>query len=434
MDKKVEKSLSRVRERIAAMESMLEQFARNPTDMTYLYTPVIRNVIRQEKRTIECVESGEPFLASEFTTPVELMTAMDIHWYFHIERVFTTVGIADSHIIEDLDAVQKLPLPSDICPVARLTFYYLHIGVLPHPTAYISMIHPCDPISSMHSAYTRHPEWRDVPMFAPDPPYNLDDDSLDYYADELKRTVDFITKHTGKILDMNRLRDAVEETNKGYIFWHEYNYLRRSIPTPHGSALPKACVNMLLTEGAGNPEHGQVLWFKDVVDDAEMRVRENRPEVPNQKIRVLWFDFLPVYVDELIPWLEKEWGAAIVMEMTSYCPFKLIDTSTEESIFRGLAERALQHPVMVRQSHSTVDTTLDDLTRIVKDFKMDCVIFPGHMGHKDQNAYASLLREACRRLDVPFLNIGMNNFDSRYTSVEEIRNRISQFFTTMGLG
>jgi len=433
MDRKTEKSLSRVRDRIAAMEFMLEHFEQNPTDMTHLYKPVLKNIIRQESKTIECIETDEPFLASEFTTPVEIMTAMDIHWYFHLERVFTTGGIADPYIIEDLDAVEALPLPSDICPVAKLTFYYLHIGVLPRPTAYISMVHPCDPISSMHSAYMHHPEWRDVPMFVPDPPYNLDDRSLQYYADELKRTVEFITRHTGKTLDLSRLKEAVEETNKGYLLWHEYNYLRRSIPTPHGSGLPRACVSMLLTEGAGNPEHGQLLWFKDVVDDAETRVRESRPEVPNQKIRVLWFDFLPVYVDELIPWLEEEWGAVIVMEMISYCPFKLIDTSTEETIFFGLAERALQHPVMVRQSHSTVDTTLDDLTRIVKDFKMDCVIFPGHMGHKDQNAYASLLKESCQELGVPFLNIGMNNFDVRYTSVDEIKDRISQFFTSMGL-
>ena len=257
---------------------------------------------------------------------------------------------------------------------------------------------------------------------------------LIYYADELKRVVDFITKHTGRALDMVRLKKAIEETNKGYLLFQEYNDLRRSIPTPHGSNLPRTCYPMLMTEGAGKPENGQISWFEDMVEDAEARVREKRPEMPNQKIRVLWFDFLPVYVDKLIPWMEQEWGAVIVMEMAAYCPFKLIDTSTEDTIFRGFAERSLQHPVMVRQSHSTVDTTLDDVTRIVKDYKMDCVIFPGHMGHKDQHAYASLLREVCQGLSVPFLNIGINNFDSRYTPVEEIKDRISQFFDVMGLG
>jgi benzoyl-CoA reductase/2-hydroxyglutaryl-CoA dehydratase subunit BcrC/BadD/HgdB len=270
-------------------------------------------------------------------------------------------------------------------------------------------------------------------MFAPDAPYNLDDHSLDYYADELKRAVDFITKHTGRTLNMDRLKEVIGETNKGYLLWKEYNDIRRAIPTPHGSTLPRTCYGMLLTEGAGNPEHAHVSWFEDMVKDAEKRVQEKRPEVLNQKIRILWFDFLPVYVDELIPWMQEEWGAVIVMEMAAYCPFKLIDTSTEDSIFHGFAERSLQHPVMVRQSHSTVDTTLEDITRIVKDYKMDCVIFPGHMGHKDQHAYASLLREVCRDLGVPFLNIGINNFDKRYTTVDEIKDKISQFFIGMGL-
>jgi benzoyl-CoA reductase/2-hydroxyglutaryl-CoA dehydratase subunit BcrC/BadD/HgdB len=402
-------------------------------DTSHLYVPVIKNILRQERRTIECVETGEPFLATQFTTPVEIMTAMDLHWYFHIERAMTP-GITDTQILDDLDGAETMGLPSDICPVGRLTLYYLHIGVFPRPTAYIAEIHPCDAVSSMHSAYLQHPEWRDVPMFAPDAPYHLDEHSLGYYADELRRAADFITTHTGKTLDMNRLKQAIEETNKGVLLFQEYSELRRSVPTPHGSTLPRTCYGMLLTEGAGNPENGQTRWFEEMVEDAEMRVRENKPEIPNQKIRVLWFDFLPVYVNELIPWMEQEWGAVIVMEMAAYCPFELIDTSTEDSMFRGLAERSLQHPVMVRQSHSTVDTTLEDVTRIVKDYKMDCVIFPGHMGHKDQHAYANLLSEVCRDLEVPFLNIGINNFDKRYTTVYEIKEKISRFFVGMGLG
>jgi benzoyl-CoA reductase subunit B len=70
----------------------------------------------------------------------------------------------------------------------------------------------------------------------------------------------------------------------------------------------------------------------------------------------------------------------------------------------------------------------------VKDYAIDCVIFPGHMGHKDMAASASIMREVCRDLGVPFLHIGMDMCDKRYTTVEEIKGKMSHFFTAMGLG
>jgi hypothetical protein len=44
------------------------------------------------------------------------------------------------------------------------------------------------------------------------------------------------------------------------------------------------------------------------------------------------------------------------------------------------------------------------------------------------------MSEKCRELGVPFLNIGMEQFDKRYMSPDEVKERISQFFTAMGLG
>ena len=124
----------------------------------------------------------------------------------------------------------------------------------------------------------------------------------------------------------------------------------------------------------------------------------------------------------------------IAMDMVSYCPHELVDTSTEDAMFRGLAKRALQHGPMIHQARGLVDNVIADIRRIVRDYKIDCVIFPGHMGHKDMAATASIARETCRELGVPFLYIGMDICDKRYTSVDQIKDKISQFFTAMGLG
>ena len=123
-----------------------------------------------------------------------------------------------------------------------------------------------------------------------------------------------------------------------------------------------------------------------------------------------------------------------MLTMFSFTPYTLIDTSTEKTIFQGLAKRNLVDPPMVRQARGFVDNFLNDLERIVKDYKIDCVIHPGHMGHKDGSASISLYREKCRELDVPFVSLGVDQFDKRYTTIDEMKAKISQFFNAMGLG
>jgi benzoyl-CoA reductase subunit B len=334
--------------------------------------------------------------------------------------------------VEDLEATDRLPIPSDCCTFMRLALYYQVAGLLPIPTAYLALTEPCDSTAGLHAAFMHHQDWRDVPVFAPDPPYHNDDRAIDYYAGEMKRMVDFVSQITGKALDIDRLREVVEETNKGYALWMEYNDVRRSTPTPHGHILPMSCFYQINTAGAGDPE--KTKWYQAMVEDAEMRVRENRPEIPDQKIRLFWYDIQPFCFNELTAWLQQEWGGVIAMDMVSYCPYQLIDTSSEESMFRGLAQRAFQDGPMVHQARGVADNVVHDITTIVKDYSIDCVIFPGHMGHKDMAASTSLMRQVCTDLGVPFQYIGMDQADDRYRSVDEIKDVLNRFLSTMGWG
>ena len=433
MDEKKERSISRIREELETYDSIVPLLELEPGEMGHLQLPILKNITEQHKKTIECVEKGLPFVASQYTNPVEILTAMDVHWYFHIQQLFAGSGTGGGpHIVDDLEEADKLSIPKDCCTLIRLGHYLQVAGLYPLPTAYLALTVPCDSIAGWHAAFVHHPDWRNIPAFAPDAPYHNDARSIDYYAKQMREMVEFITEHTGKTLDIDRLREVVEETNKCYTLWMEYNEIRRSKPTPHSYILPMSCFFQVNTSGSG--EVGKRKWYEDMIADAEMRVRENKPEVPDQKIRVFWYDIQPFYFGEIASWLEQEWGAVIAMDMVSYCPYDLIDTSTEDTMFQGLAKRAFQDGPMVHQARGLADNVINDINRIVKDYKIDCVIFPGHMGHKDMAASSSLMREVCRELGVPFLYIGLDVADYRYTTVDEIKDKISQFFTAMGLG
>ena len=431
MDVKTERTLERTRENIAIYQSLADLLKQAPGDMNNLYLATMQNMIRQSQGTIDCVENGKPFAASAFSNPAEIFTAMDLHWYFLFMQAFAG-GIPNPHMLEDLEALNKIPASLDVCTLLRLSLHYLDSGLLPKPTIYLGITEPCDGIVGVHEALRTHPLWRDVPWWAPDTIYWGDERAFKYFADELKEMVRFITEHTGKKLDIDRLREVVKESNKQYALWQEYSQLKRAVPTPHSYLMGLQCFYQTNFQGGGLSDNTP--WFEALVADAEKRVKENNPEVPNQKIRLLWFDIPPVWFEELFTWLEQEMGTVIVIDMVSYCPYTLIDTSSEDTMFRDFAKRVLMDPPMVRQARGYANNFLSDIDRIVTDYKIDCVIWPGHVGHKDGSASISLMRHKCRELGVPFLHIGMDLFDKRYMTPDEVKIKIAQFFNAMGLG
>jgi benzoyl-CoA reductase/2-hydroxyglutaryl-CoA dehydratase subunit BcrC/BadD/HgdB len=425
------RQLQRTIEDIQRYEAILKLLQDNPDEMSHLHIPLVQDRLQHARQTLECVEQGKPFIATWYSNAPEICTAMDLHWYCQVAGAFVA-AVESPHAAEDLEGIDHLSVPADCCTLLRLGLYYVDAGILPIPTAVVALVEPCDGVSSLHEVIRTHRDWRDVPMFAPDPPYSRDEESIDYFASELREMVVFLEEHTGQKLEMERLVEVVEESNRQYELWLEYSELRRATPCPHGLTLAVGPFAVAQNSLCGMPRG--TAWLRDLVADAERRIRENKPEVAHQKIRLLWYDIHPVWFAELTPWLEEEWGANVIQSMLTNCPYTLIDTSSEDAIWKGLAKRNLLDTPMIRQAQGTVESFIYDIERIVKDFSIDCVVWPGHMGHKDSAASVSLMRDACRDLGVPFLHLGVDQFDRRYTPVDEVKNRVSQFFTTMGLG
>lgn len=409
---------------------MVEAFTKTASEKNLHYVPT-KAFVDHHNEILRRYISGEPHITSYFCCAPEIYTAMDLPWNTFLTPAFTGALMPAYH--DEIDASGKMFRGMDLCTIIRLAAYIVEEDLVPPPSAVVAMIHPCDGINVVHQTMAKNEKWSKIPVFGADPPYWADKRSIDYYADEMKRMVEFLQKHTGISLNMNRLRETIKESNKQIKLWQEYNELRRAVPCPHGGAFGLEVFGEALTVHCGMPIGTN--WLKDVVEDAEALVKQKKGPVPKEKIRLFWFDVLSLGLTMgLFPWLEQEWGAVVAMEMFGYSPYTQIDTSTEDAIFKGIARRALHEVPMIRQARGVADYFLEDIENIVKNWKIDCVIYPGYMGHKDGSGSAGLMREKCRELGVPFLYIGMDLFDDRYRTLDELKDIISKFFTSMGLG
>ena len=431
-----EKSLARYKQERDWFALLREGTKMLPGEEGRLQEKLLTILLDSKETVVDCVENDKPFIAGYFCNAPELFHAMNLPWYMLMETPF--LAASAPYLLSDVEGAENMGIGTDLCTAIRLPIYYIESGLMPVPTAVLGLLYPCDGAPMLHQVLEHNKAWKDVPIYSCDPPYTSDERAVEYFADELRRMADFLQKHTGKTLDMKKLALVCEESNRSYTLWQDYNELRRNVPCPHGWEIGGAqafAISQCFV--AGDPRCTD--WFRQLYKCGELKIREGKgasaTEGWKEKIRLFWFDIMPYgWIFELMPWLEEEWGAVIVMDMFSNFPYTLIDTSSEKTIFHGLAKRNLLDAPMIRQARGTAENFSNDIRRIVKDYKIDCVIWPGHMGHKDGAATTGIMRETCRELAVPFLHIGLDLFDRRYTNPEEVRNKVSEYFRGMGLG
>lgn len=393
--------------------------------MSLARTSRVKNAIQEKKPTAAMGGNCIP----------EILVAMEIEPFQFLEFPFQDAilygGMEGLRDMVDKSAEMFGP---NMCSFVRLACYAVEAGLAPFPTVVIGMSSICDSGSAAHQLVSNHPDWQKIPSYSIESPGRRDEKSYEYIAVQLKELVAFLEKNTGRKLDLDRLKKVCEVSNEQLHLWWEYNELRRAIPCPSDWKFASMVNQMARYWGIGLPE--STTWLKKAVSIIEERVRAGKGlEGVKEKIRIFWFDFPPIiWGDRLFRQLAEEYGAVIVMDLYSdNPPHTMIDTSDEKAMWMGLAKRATYDFGMPRIALGSADLYRQDTIRVVKDFSMDAVIWPGHKGHKDAGALVNIVAEQCRELGVKFLNLGCDLLDDRVVSVGEMKKKIIDFFQATGL-
>jgi hypothetical protein len=128
--------------------------------------------------------------------------------------------------------------------------------------------------------------------------------------------------------------------------------------------------------------------------------------------------------------MEEEYGTVVVMEMLTYNRHPFIDTSSEESMMFDLVDIIAKAP-MARHTRGPVENFLGDLFRVYEDFQADMVIMGAHQLCKNTRAVLRILRESCRRDEIPLLIIDHDICDARVVPPEGIKSQVSDFMDTV---
>jgi benzoyl-CoA reductase/2-hydroxyglutaryl-CoA dehydratase subunit BcrC/BadD/HgdB len=374
----------------------------------------------------KAVEGAQPFVWLNISLPTEPFLAMDLP-YLHIgDYMFSAIGAGRIEAItEALDLAESIGSPSTACAFYKIPIGAIAAGQYPTPSVMIAGSHPCQ---QAIAGWEVMGELVKAPIFYFEPPTRNDEATVDYLAEELQRMIGYLEKHTGKKMEVDRLREVVEESNQAQELSLEVSEMRKAVPCPLKSSF------LNLTSGGrwhmGMPE--TTALFREMHFEAVARIKRGDRAVPQEKFRVLWYDlgvlFTPIY-----DWLEKEWGAVVAMDLTSYNPEIFVDASSYESMLKGLGRRFLNYEAMQRVNHGLAVRFIDEFVRVYSDYKCNLAVYSGHYADKGRPVLLSILKEVCRERGIPLLALPFDSFDPRVVSEKHIQDKISQFFSTIEL-
>ncbi len=323
-----------------------------------------------------------------------------------------------------VDATENAGYPADMCSFIKTSLGLVLRNELPRPRLILTTNSPCD---SAMSAYIPIEAILKVPVFRMDHPFETTERSITYYTQYLWKMIRFLEHHTGSRMDFDRLRELCEERNRASSYILEFRELMRARPAPVGGGV--LTLSILGHEVLpGTPL--TTAFAKFFRDKAKERVMNGRGAVDEERIRIILWN-PPFLIDiGLFDWMERTFGAVVVMDMLCYRSYSYIDTSTPETMLEGLAHDMMLGP-MARHTRGTARHYYEDLIRLVDEYNADMVLMAAHQGCKNTLSIMGIVREMLRKKGIPFLPIHYDLVDPRITSPEAIRKQIEEFMETV---
>jgi hypothetical protein len=321
-----------------------------------------------------------------------------------------------------IDEAENAGINPDACSFVKMAMGMIIKGHMPKGLAIVGSNMPCD---AGLASYTFTEQTYGVPIYRIDAPahfYNERAEKL--FVEDLKGMIAFLEKHTPGRMDWGRLKEICEGRNRMMELELELWDMIRAKPTPlAGEAVWLSHLWFFYVF----PGHKiSIRIFERLVELARKNLSLKVPAVENEKYRaVLWNPPFPHFVD-IMNLMERTYGLTLIMDSMTYNRHTLIDTSTPESMLKGVAQVMMQGP-MVRHTRGPAENYLDDIFRIYSQFDLDMVWVANHVSCKSAGAMNGILREKCREMNIPLLILDYDLLDPRIVSHEGMIRQVDHF-------
>jgi benzoyl-CoA reductase/2-hydroxyglutaryl-CoA dehydratase subunit BcrC/BadD/HgdB len=355
------------------------------------------------------------------TAPFDLLNTMGVTSCFveFIGAMLASTGIA-ADFLEETD---HIGYSSDACSYHRAVTGAVVRGFMPNPEFLIATTNPCSGglavLENMAQRFGKK-------LFVLHIPQDESGGNVRYLANQIRDMAAFITHATGTPLNPDRLKIAIDHTNKARDIMMDVYALARTVPSPVTSRdLGNFGIVMALFLGT----EAAVTIAEAYRDEFARRVQAhaaNGGGKASEKFRLLWIQNRIQFKNPLEKLLSDTCGAAIVIDELNDITWEPIRNDNMDAIYEGLARRSISIPF-----NGTIQNRVKNLQKLALEYKVDGAVNPCNWGCRQGTGARGLIEEGLKEIGVPVLNLEVDCIDARKFTEGQFATRIEAFVEMM---
>lgn len=350
--------------------------------------------------------------------PAEIFYAMDMVPY---STEMIAAGIAGAGLGRKLVETGEEYLGCrDSCSFVTCSYGGINRNILPEPDIIVTTSQLCDPEKKLarfaSKTYGRKEFYIDVPYGGRTFSGDRYQGAVDYLAGQLREMAAFLQQETGKILDMDRLKQALDYSNQARKWFLKINDLRQGPGLIRGAKALDFSAVLLNIWGTKEAVDIYSSLYHELVRQLESgKTREDQ-------FRIGWIHLRPYYDNTLFDHMENRRGISVVVEEINYIFWDEFDV---HSPYQSLAKKILANP-----AYSPIEQKFAIYQRMLQKYRIDGII---GFAHKGCRHYYSAVHLAMQRMKniVPMLVIDGDCIDPRAYSFPLLQTRIDSFVEMM---
>jgi benzoyl-CoA reductase/2-hydroxyglutaryl-CoA dehydratase subunit BcrC/BadD/HgdB len=368
---------------------------------------------------------GKRVFLVPFNFPVETIYCFKNAWPVTSE-VLSTMGVAalEGQGERYWDYAMGLGLPDFACSANMIEVGSALTSIDFTPDAIISdCFGSCDINSKTHEFLARY---MDIPLIFLEKTVDDSGRGKDQYYRYFETMVEEIEEFLGEELDEEHMREVIGYANRASELYWELWDLHKFSPCP----VPN--IFSLYTYGTRFVAWGTetaVKIMQSMVETAKQRLEKGLYPAEKELARSMW-SYTSYYFDMagLFNWMEENGITHLGDGLDLVFP-RLIDTTSRETMVRGIAEIARNMPMTRQMGAASMSVQwLDDIMYASNELDADCVIYCGHHSCKQTWSSATYARgELMKRARIPTLFLQGDSWIKRMTPMSALQETIDEF-------
>lgn len=382
------------------------------------------------RRMVAAHKAGNPICVTSAGIPSEVMFAMDVYPVYPESLAAISAGIRKAD--EFFEEARNRDFSNSICSYTRcgLGVSWTNkcaFGPIPEPDLFMTDVSVC----CLHVTWWAYLEDHfKKPTFYMDQPAVDDPEDpahIDYYENQIREMVKFVEQNTDRVLDMDRLKQAVHNSDITGLYWKKIMDLRKHKPSPCSF---RALAGQILPLVTSLGEKDVVDFYMAYYDHYQDQIRQGiTPAEGGEKYRLIW-NGIPIWHHlQVIDYFEKQganfvWEPYTSLSWGNKTPTGRLDP---ENPFRTLAEKYTN-----AMSNKTIAKRYTYFDKAIKDYDVDGLVMFSNRSCRPQSIGQSEVVDMVReRNGIPILIFEGDQADAEGFSWEDAKNKIEGFMEVL---